>query len=139
MKGLDDIGRMGAVTVPQRLHGISVARWFVIFPLLLFSLLTPGTMLERDAGGVTVVLCVSGTPVQVVIAADGSVQEKSGHAGQHGCDWALHAQPAMAQSLAVADLPAMMPVPLRFSRARPDHSLRMDVLAPLARGPPDLA
>lgn len=116
---------------------MAVLGWCALLPFVLFSLISPGTMLERGAAGrVMVVLCASGGPVPMVVAADGSLQKESEHVGRHRCEWAQHAQPAMAMAAIMPDRPAMDLAPLRFARALPDGLPRMDVLAPLARGPP---
>lgn len=137
LKGPDDIvtRRVAAAALPAR--GLSLAGWLAALPFLIFSLLLPGTMLEREgSGGVTVVLCAAGSPVEMVIAPDGGQHEKSGHAGRHGCDWAPHSQLAVTQPAAAAPIPAMMPLPLQLVGARSGDLRSQDTVVPLARGPP---
>lgn len=49
-------------------------RWLAVLPFLLFSAILPGTMVARDAQGtISVVLCSGDGPVQMAVAADGSL------------------------------------------------------------------
>lgn len=125
-------------------RGASLRRlccWLAGLPFLLFSLILPGTMIARDAqGSVTVVLCSGEGPVQMVVAADGSLvpADEAPHADPHACDWAPHGQPLL-QGAAV-DAPAPLLPALRMARVLdlPDHLYRAEMLAPSARGPPVL-
>ena len=61
--------RLGRGTALRRL-----CCWLAVLPFLLFSLIQPGTMFVRDAqGSVAVVLCSGEGPVQMAVAADGSL------------------------------------------------------------------
>lgn len=86
----------------------------LLLPFLCFSLLTPGTMLASDAmGRVMVVLCGDSLPVEMAIAADGSLHPADDHAravADHpACGWAGHAQQAL-EAPAVSLPPALRPV-----------------------------
>lgn len=117
-----------------RLH---VLRLLAVLPFVLLSLVTPGTMLARDAqGGVTVVLCVDGGTIEMVMGADGRPTENAPRDGHAACHWAPHAQQLLELSGPALAAPASLPRAPHFAGALPEHLRRADVLAPLARGPP---
>lgn len=112
-------------------------RWLLILPFLMLSLLTPGTMLTQDAqGGVMVVLCAGDGPVEMMLAPDGSLHDKTAADPHQRCDWAPHAQHAIAHTAAALPVPAQLALPRRFKLAPPGHLHRAEILAPSARGPP---
>lgn len=113
----------------------------LLLPFLCFSLLTPGTMLAPDAmGRVMVVLCGDSLPVEMAVAADGSLhpaEEHSRKVGDHpACGWAGHAQQALdapAVSLPPALRPALPFAPVvAFVPAPPSQR----PWRAFARGPP---
>lgn len=125
----------------------------LLLPFLLLSLVHPGTMPSRDAlGHVTMILCGSDQPVEMVIAPDGTVSPASAGQGgtgkppgggtgadPHGCAWAPHG----ASLLGLDPVAIARPVPVLAGLARaampraPAHGV---VLPPRrARGPPGIA
>lgn len=114
---------------------------FLLIPFLCSTLVPPGTMPARDAQGrVTVILCGDDLPVQMVLAADGSLTpaQAPGEGPDlaiQPCLWSHHAQPILspddaplpaprvARTLDLPSLPATLPVVVRPP-------------APVARGPP---
>ena len=115
----------------------------LLVPFLALSLLKPGTMLAPDAQGrMMVVLCGDSVPVEMAVAADGTlipVAELPAHAGDHQpCGWAPHAQPLLAAAAAGPGLP------LRRAGAPDRAPSRVAALSPapppppLARGPPPI-
>lgn len=117
----------------------ALAGWLMLLPFVLLSLLPAGTMAASGADGPRVVLCVGDGVVEMVLAADGSLQPAQpptdgGHAP--ACGWALHGQPL----LAAAGAPAPAFTAAELSLPPPDATapavLRAEVLAPAARGPP---
>jgi len=120
-------------------RGARLFRWLAVLPFLLFSLILPGTMVARDAqGSITVVLCSGEGPVEMAVAADGSLVPagKASHGDPHGCDWAPHGQPLLEGAMQAAPTPLLQA--LRMARAldRPGPPHRVEMLAPFARGPP---
>lgn len=113
----------------------------LLMPFLAFALVKPGTMLATDAQGrVMVILCGDSAPVEMAIAADGTmfpVKEMPGHGMEHGsCDWAPHAQTVLDADGVNLPLPGQVAMPIR-----PDLTGKPVVLAgmwqaPGARGPP---
>lgn len=108
-----------------------------LIPFLLLSTIMPGTMLARDAhGGLTVVLCIEGGAVEMVVGPDGARTNKAPGDDHPTCHWAPHAQQILASG-AVGMAP---PVPLllapAYSRDMPEALRRAEILAPQARGPP---
>lgn len=113
--------------------------WLAVVTFLIFSLLMPGTMLERDASGrVTVVLCAAAGPTEMVVSDDSGLHHESEPAGRHGCDWGPHSQPGTVQPVLAALMPGMEPLPLRFLHGLTDGFKGADVVMPSARGPPGL-
>lgn len=97
--GMRARGGIAAVRARARIgrHRLGV---LLLLPFLCFSLLTPGTMLAADAmGRVMVVLCGDSLPVEMAVAADGSLHRADEHSralGAHAaCGWAAHAQQAL--------------------------------------------
>ncbi|MEF9601255.1 hypothetical protein O4J55_02550 [Paracoccus sp. PXZ] len=115
--------------------------WLAVLPFLLFSLILPGTMIASDAqGSVTVVLCSGEGPVQMAVAADGSLVPtgEAPHGDPHACDWAPHGQPLLQVAVAAAPAPLLPALRMERSLDLPDHLYRAEMLAPSARGPPVL-
>jgi hypothetical protein len=124
-----------------RLRALALA---LLIPFLAFSLLTPGTMLAPDAmGRVMVILCGDSAPVEMTVAADGSLAPAD-HAPDHvadhpPCGWASHAQQFLG--LPVPALPAASGLPRAFVPP-PRFAIAMAPAAPLqplARGPPRMS
>lgn len=143
MRGKFTDGRMRSRTGQGNRTGrvpgarLNPLRLLAVLPFVLMSLMMSGTMLARDAqGGVTVVLCAEGSAVEMVIAADGRLTEKSPGSGHSTCHWAPHAQQLLEISGPALAVPAGSQSTLRFAAAPPEHLRRADALAPLARGPP---
>lgn len=138
LKGRHKIGstdRGGAAAARGR--WLRQLRWLLVLPFLMLSLLTPGTMLTQDAqGGVMVVLCAGDGPVEMMLAPDGSLHDKSAADPHQRCDWAPHAQPAIAQPAAALPVLVRLALPRGFQLAPPDRLRRAEILAPSARGPP---
>ncbi|WP_323033105.1 DUF2946 family protein [Paracoccus sp. (in: a-proteobacteria)] len=125
-------------------RGASLRRlccWLAVLPFLLFSLIQPGTMISRDAqGSVTVVLCSGEGPVEMVVAADGSLVPagKNPHGDPHACDWAPHGQPLLQGFIADALPPVTDAVRLALwpNPSAPPHVSALTGTS--ARGPPAL-
>ncbi len=123
---------MQLLTAQRRLLGL-----LALIPFLALALISPGTMLARDGqGGVTVVLCVEGGPVALVMGADGQLTEKAPHDGDRVCHWAPHTQQLLGVASVDLTEPALTLLPPAFAVAQPEYLRRADVLAPSARGPP---
>ncbi len=93
----------------------ALARWVLIAPFLLLSLIPPGVMPSRAADGTLVlVLCTGeGMVEQVIDLATGAPVEDA-PTKDRACDWAC------GQSVAaLAALPQMPPVPLAATRLDP--------------------
>lgn len=121
----------------------------LLLPFLLLSLVHPGTMPARDAlGHVTMILCGSDQPVDMVIASDGTVSPATtaedaggkvpGGTGTdpHGCAWAPHGAALLgldpvAIALPVAALAGLADAALPRAPAR-----GRDLPPWRARGPP---
>lgn len=97
-----------------------LAGWLVVLPFVLFSLILPGVMPTRDAmgasgsaGGIRLVLCSGAGPIEMVMAADGTLHPAdTAPDHQHAaCDWAPHAQ-ALWHGTGAVDMP------LRHDQAR---------------------
>ncbi|SIP86289.1 hypothetical protein SAMN05421641_10110 [Paracoccus thiocyanatus] len=114
-------------------------RWLAVLPFLLFSAILPGTMVARDAQGtISVVLCSGDGPVQMAVAADGSLvpADETPHDGPHACDWSLHGQPLMPGAAAGGPLPAPQAAGLALWPEPAAAPPGLAAPAPLARGPP---
>lgn len=114
----------------------------------MLSLLAQGTMVVRTDGpqSFMMVLCGDHDPVAMVIDGDGNVIPAGEYAApgdapvpakdKQPCDWAVLAQPALA------DLGQTLPLPFAPARAAdlvaalPAQVLRAQILTPAARGPP---
>ncbi|KGJ11011.1 hypothetical protein EQ718_25825 (plasmid) [Paracoccus versutus] len=128
--------RLGRGTALRRL-----CCWLAVLPFLLFSLIQPGTMFVRDAqGSVAVVLCSGEGPVQMAVAADGSLvpADEMPHGDPHACDWAPHGQPALQGVVADAPQPMAAAARLALWPAPPAPPHASALPEPSARGPPRL-
>lgn len=118
---------------PRPLAGRLLA-WAVILPMLVLSMVSPGTMLRAAPdGGWQVVLCTPDGMVRMTMPQDAPGDPA---ADRMACDWALHGQAALGAPPAAIAAP-----PLRLAMTAPRidtplHLRRAQVLAPSARGPP---
>ncbi|SMO34106.1 hypothetical protein [Paracoccus laeviglucosivorans] len=120
-------------------------RLLVVLPFLGFSLIQPDTMLTADAQGrVMVVLCGSDTPVEMAVAADGTltpVSELDRHApgDRHpSCGWALHGQPVLGAGPALLPASQTTHVVIDPGPFMPGGLWSLPRPAPSARGPPSI-
>ena len=107
MKAPDIISPAAPATPVRRVLG-----WLLVLPFVLFALLSQGTMIEAGPAGPRIVLC-SGTDVtEMVIAADGTLipaeNDRHNHSGDIVCDWAVHAQSALATGPVVTLAPVLL-------------------------------
>ncbi|MDF3854117.1 DUF2946 family protein [Paracoccus sp. P2] len=118
-----------------------LGRWLAVLPFLLFSLIQPGTMIARDAqGAVAIVLCSGEGPVQMAVAADGSLvpADEIPHGDPHACAWAPHGQPLLQGAVADAPQPLAAAARLALWPAPPAPPHASALPEPSARGPPRL-
>ncbi|MDS9467388.1 hypothetical protein RGQ15_07355 [Paracoccus sp. MBLB3053] len=120
----------------------------LFLPFVVFATIPPGGMLVPDLRGkVTVILCGSSLPVEMVIGPDGALQPvaelapagQQDHEVKHPiCGWVAHGQPVLASGDAAPPAPIA-----RTQEADPAEDARV-VIPPqaarhfLARAPPDL-
>lgn len=126
-----------AMRLRWRLLGIVLA----LLPFLVTSLVAQGTMLTTDADDrLAVVLCIDGSPVPMLMAADGSVQPLSqgqtGHKSGDPCLWVAHGQPLIDATAGPPAAPTRDEIALRRMIAPGALSRQTDIPIPLARGPP---
>lgn len=137
-KGRNIAGKCGAGRmVPAR----RLLWCLLLLPFLAASLIQSDTMLTRSAQGrIMVVLCGSDIPVEMVIAADGTISPVSDHGGtdhhHDTCAWALHGQPALGLAAAGLAPPQQVQLPLGLSPAQATGLRRSALFEPAARGPP---
>lgn len=132
--------------------------WLLVLPFLFFATISHGTMLEAGPTGMRIVLCTEDGMVEAVMAADGQIHRMddrgpddlspndrgpndrgpADHSAPHPCDWALHAQAALASGLPAADAAPLLALRVDYGIDIPLHARRVDVLTPAARGPPSL-
>lgn len=113
----------------------------LVLPFLAFALVKPGTMLASDdQGRVMVILCGDTVPVEMAVAADGTmtpVKELPGQAMKHGaCDWVPHGQPVLGFAGIELPGPPQDSVPIQPGVTAAALALPRMRLAPGARGPP---
>lgn len=139
------IRRLASPANPSRarLSWCCAGCWLLVLPFLFFATISQGTMLEAGPAGMRIVLCTEDGMVDAVMAADGQVHRMDDpapgdHPVLHPCDWALHAQAALADGVPVADAPPLLALRVDYLVDIPLHARRADVLTPAARGPPSL-
>lgn len=114
-----------------------------ILPFLMTSVVAQGTMLTKGANDrITVVLCIDGSPVPMLMAADGTIQpvtddrHGSTHRAPDICQWSAHAQPLIAALPGWSPEPALVGMTLRRVIAPGALSRQTEIPIALARGPP---
>ena len=118
----------------------------LLLPFVVFSLIQPDTMLAADAQGrMMVVLCGDDMPVEMAVAADGTMTpvselEKHQPADRHAtCAWAPHGQPLLGGTLAAMPLPHLSQIALDLAPSRQAGARLLPQPVPVARGPPAIA
>ncbi|MDF3605010.1 hypothetical protein PE067_01850 [Paracoccus sp. DMF-8] len=114
-----------------------------LLPFLMASLIAQGTMLTAGPDDrVAVVLCIDGSPVPMLMAADGSVAPATQDAPGSGrkapdlCQWIAHGQPLIEMRAGWPPQPAQAEITLRRMIAPGALSRQTDIPIALARGPP---
>lgn len=119
-------------------------RWLLLVPFLMLAMIGQGTMIEAaPAGGIRIVLCTGDGMVDAIMTPDGQVRPddqpgRGGHPDTAPCDWALHGQSLLAVPGADLDPPMIRELDAHPAVVIPLHVRRAEVLAPAARGPPNL-
>ncbi|MTH76278.1 hypothetical protein [Paracoccus aestuariivivens] len=111
----------------------------LLIPFLCSSLVMSGAMPAVDTEGrVTVILCGSDTPIEMALAADGTVEpisEKNPNQPHQPCIWSSHAQHALNAVQPVV-LPSRNSRGQEFALARAALPVLPGPVPPIARGPP---
>lgn len=120
----------------------------MVLPFVLLSLMAQGTMVSAGPtpNSFMVVLCDEHLPVEMVIDEQGRVVKADEYRARQdapvpktlkpSCDWAGHAQPVVADPPTVQAARLNVPRPAELVAHYDFRTLRAQVLAPSARGPP---